>query len=85
MMIAPTAEAMFASVGRRYFDSVWYRVDPNMTLYCLGRNDITPVTLLSSYDKRCYLCRAGEAHTTLLHDELRYMDDEEQQKLYGEV
>ena len=84
-MIAPTAERMFASVGRRYFDGAWFREDPAMTLYCHDRDDISPVTLLSSYDKACYLCRAGIPHTTALHDKLRYMPDDEQVKLYGEV
>ena len=85
MMIAPTAAAMFASVGKRYFDSAWYREDPDMTLYCAGRDDISPCILLSSYDDDCYLCRAETPHTTELHDELRYTDYEEQQRLYGEV
>ncbi len=84
-MIAPTADLMFASVGKRYFDGVWYREDPHMTLYCADKDDITPCILLSSYDDACYLCRAKEMHTTLLHDELRFTEDEEQWKLYGEV
>ena len=84
-MIAPTAEKMFTSVGRRYFDGAWYRVDPAMTLYCTGKDDISPVTLLSSYNDDCYLCRAEMPHTAMLHDELRYTDYEEQVKLYGMV
>lgn len=84
-MKSPTAEAMFVSVGKRYFDGAWYRVDPNMTLHCAGRDDISPCILLSSYDERCWLCRAKEPHTTELHDELRYTDYEEQVRLYAET
>ncbi len=83
-MIAPTMD--ISHIGRRECQSpgVWYRVDKHMTLYCLHKNDITPCVLKADLDSICYLCRAGEPHTELLHDNLIWTPHEEQQHKYAE-
>lgn len=88
-MISATMDA--SHIGRREFsDCVWYRTDRKgqpgeVTLYVLDKDDFTPCVLVAKPDSACWLCRTEEPHTTTLHDKLRFMDNGEQQKLYGEI